>query len=319
MTVTRFGIQIPSFSFPGVPPAGLLDHLGTIAGAAEQAGFDSLWVMDHFYQIPMVGQPEEPMLEGYTALSAIAGRTSRLSLGTMVTGVTYRNPALLAKIVTSLDVLSGGRAILGIGAAWNEQEHAGYGFDFPPVAERFDRLEEAVQICRAMFTQERPSFAGRYYRIEQALNNPRPIRGDIPILVGGSGERKTLRLVAKHADACNLFGDAATLRHKLGVLDERCAEVGRDPGEITKTALCSIVVGRNQAEVDVVVARLAEARGMQIDQARQFVVAGGPQQAAEQLHERFAAGLDGVVCNFPALPTPEAIGLAGEALKAAAH
>src|SRR5579871_1185767 len=247
MTVIRFGVQIPSFSFEGVPAAGLLDRLAALAGSAEGAGFDSLFVMDHFYQIGTVGSPEEPMLEGYTTLAAIAARSKSLQLGTMVTGVTYRNPALLAKTLTTLDVLSGGRAILGIGAAWNEQEHAGYGFDFPPVAERFGRLEEAVRICRAMFTEERPSFAGRYYRIEGALNNPRPLRGDIPILIGGSGEQKTLRLVAQYADACNLFGGPDTLRHKLGVLAGHCEAVGRDPGEITKTCLCTMVIDEDGA------------------------------------------------------------------------
>src|SRR6266536_5218919 len=177
----RLGLQIPNFTYPGVPDSELFDRVADIAVTAEQAGFDSIWVMDHFYQIPNVGQRTEPMLESYTLLSGIAARTSRAMLGAMVTGVTYRNPALLAKIVTTLDVVSSGRAILGIGAAWNEQEHRGYGFDFPPVRERMDRLEEALQICRAMFREEAPTFHGTYYRIEEALNYPRPVRpGGIP-------------------------------------------------------------------------------------------------------------------------------------------
>ena len=184
-------------------------------------------------------------------LGAIAARTERAGLGAMVTGVTYRNPAYLAKVLTTLDVVSSGRAILGIGAAWNDDEHAGYGFGFPPVTERMERLEEALQICRAMFTQEAPSFTGRYYAIAGALNWPRPIRpGGIPILVGGSGERKTLRLVAMYADACNVFGDVATVRRKLEVLNRHCEAVGRDPAEITKARLGGLVITATTAEAD---------------------------------------------------------------------
>jgi F420-dependent oxidoreductase-like protein len=188
----RLGLQIPNFDLPGVAPAQLLDRLTAIAGAAEDAGFDSLFVMDHLHQIPGVGPPENRMLEGNAVLAALAARTTRANLGLMVAGVTYRNPALLAKVTTTIDVLSGGRAILGIGGAWYEEEHRAYGFDFPPVGERLARLGEALQIARAMFTQEQSTFEGRYYRVENVMNNPRPIRGDIPILVGGSGERKTL-------------------------------------------------------------------------------------------------------------------------------
>jgi len=184
--VARLGLQIPNFTFPGVADADLFETVAGIATTAEAHGFDSVWVMDHLYQIEMVGPKEHPMLEAYTLLSALAARTRRVGLGTMVTGVTYRNPALLAKIVTTLDVISSGRAILGIGAAWNDDEHAGYGFDFPTVKERMDRLEEALQIIRAMFTEPAPSFEGRYYRINRVLNNPKPIRGRIPILIGGS-------------------------------------------------------------------------------------------------------------------------------------
>lgn len=206
------------------------------------------------------------MLEAYTLLGALAARTTRVALGTMVTGVTYRNPALLAKIVTTLDVISAGRAILGLGAAWNDEEHAGYGYDFPPAGERLDRLEEALQICRAMFTEAAPSFAGRHYRVENVLNNPRPIRGRIPILVGGGGEKRTLRLVAQYADACNVFGDADGVRHKLDVLERHCADVGRDPAEITKTTLITAT------DVD---------------------------RTAAQATELVKAGIDGLVVNLP--------------------
>lgn len=172
--VTRLGLQINSFTYPGVPDAELFERIAQIAGTAERSGFDSVWVMDHLYQIAVVGKRTEPMLEAYSLLCGIAARTSTAGLGTMVTGVTYRNPALLAKMVTTLDIVSAGRAILGIGAAWNEDEHNGYGFAFPPLRERFDRLEDAVQICRAMFTEQEPSFTGRHHRIDSALNFPAP-------------------------------------------------------------------------------------------------------------------------------------------------
>jgi F420-dependent oxidoreductase-like protein len=197
----RLGLQIPNFNFPGVSPRELFERLTEVAAAAESSGFDSLFVMDHLHQIPGVGPQTNWMLEGNAILAALAARTERLQLGLMVGGVTYRNPALHAKITTTLDVISGGRAIHSLGAAWFEDEHRAYGFDFPSLKERFERLEEALQIARAMFTQDSPSFQGHHYRIENALNNPRPLRGDIPILVGGSGERRTLRLVAQHADA----------------------------------------------------------------------------------------------------------------------
>src|SRR6185436_6114820 len=188
--VTRFGLQINSFTYPDVPDGELFERIVQIAGTAERSGFDSIWMMDHLYQIPVVGARTEPMLEAYSLLCGIAARTSRAQLGTMVTGVTYRNPALLAKMVTTLDIVSSGRAILGIGAAWNEDEHRGYGFDFLPLRERFERLEEAVQIIRAMLTEEAPSFQGRHYRVEQVLNNPRPVTpGGQPIMIGGCGER----------------------------------------------------------------------------------------------------------------------------------
>jgi F420-dependent oxidoreductase-like protein len=248
--LTRLGLQIPSFTFPGVADADLFETVVGIATTAEEHGFDSLWVMDHLYQIEMVGPKEDPMLEAYTLLAGIAARTRTARLGTMVTGVTYRNPALLAKIVTTLDVVSSGRAILGIGAAWNEDEHAGYGYDFPPAGERLDRLEEALQICRAMFTEAAPTFEGRHYRISSVLNNPKPVRGRIPVLIGGGGEKRTLRLVALYGDACNLFGDPDAVRHKLDVLERHCADVGRDPAEITKTILLTVQdPGSTQATV----------------------------------------------------------------------
>ena len=318
MRVTRFGLQIPNFTFAGVADGDLFARVAQIAVAAEESGFDSVWVMDHFYQIGNVGPRTDPMLEGYTLLAALAARTERAALGTMVTGVTYRNPAYLAKVVTTLDVISSGRAILGIGAAWNDDEHAGYGFEFPPVAERMERLEEALQICRAMFKEESPSFTGRHYSIAAALNFPRPIRpGGIPVLVGGSGEAKTLRLVAKYADACNIFGDPATVRHKLEVLEGHCEAIGRDPAEITKTRLGGLVIADTNAEADRLARLMAEARGMDPARARAYLTVGDPDSVCEQLAPYFEAGLDGMIFNMNDAQDIAPVSLAGRTLSAA--
>ena len=315
MGVTRFGLQLPNFTFAGVADRDLFGRVAEIAVAADESGFDSVWVMDHVYQIATIGPPANPMFEAYTLLGAIAARTEKVSLGTMVTGVTYRNPALLAKQVTTLDVISCGRAILGIGAAWNEDEHAGYGFDFPTVKERLDRLEEALQICRAMFTEERPSFTGSHYRIHEALNIPRPIRpSGIPILVGGGGERRLLALVAKYADACNLFGDLATVRHKLEVLDRHCEAIGRDPATITKTRLGGLVIGDTAERAEQTGHALREARGMDEERYRAYVIAGDPDAVCEQVAAYLGAGLDGLVFNMHDAQDLEPVRLAGETL-----
>jgi F420-dependent oxidoreductase-like protein len=318
MPVTRFGLQIPSFTFDGVEDEELFDRIAEIAVTAEDSGFDSVWVMDHFYQIAGVGPRTDPMLEAYTLLGGIAARTRRARLGTMVTGVTYRNPALLAKAVTTLDVVSSGRAILGIGAAWNEDEHGGYGYRFPPIAERMERLEEALQICRAMFTEDSPTFAGRHYSVSGALNVPRPLRpGGIPILVGGSGERKTLRLVATYADACNVFGDLATVRQKLDALQRHCADVGRDPAEITKTRLGALVVAETTAEAERIGTAMMAARGMDPARFRDYAVAGDPDAVCEQVAEFLDAGLDGLIFNMHDAQELEPVRLAGTTLRAA--
>ncbi len=309
----RLGLQIPSFTYLGVPDDRLFERIAAIATTAESAGFDSVWVMDHFYQI--FGNPVEPMLEGYAVLSAIAARTARLRLGTLVTGVTYRNPALLAKTVTTLDIVSAGRAILGLGAAWNEQEHAGYGFEFPPIRERMDRLEEALRICRAMFTQERPSFTGRHYRVEEALNQPRPVQpGGPPILVGGNGERRTLKLVAQYADACNLFGDVEMVRHKLGVLERHCERVGRDPAAITKTRLGTLIIAPTQAEAERKAAVFRSTRKMDEERFRMMVTVGGPDAVLEHAQRFLDAGLDGLIFNMPDAQDLEPVTLAGRTL-----
>ena len=227
---------------PFGPPESLAAGLSATARAADDAGFATLTLMDHYFQMEQMAPATDPMLEGYPALGFLAGRTERLQLGLLVTGVTYRRPGLLAKTLATLDVLSGGRALLGIGAAWYEREHLGLGVPFPPVAERFERLEEALQICRQMWGPDNGAFDGQYYQLAETLCVPAPLQpGGPPILIGGMGERKTLRLVAQYADACNLF-DAGrdVLAHKIEVLDRHCADLGRDSAEIAKTVITSI-------------------------------------------------------------------------------
>ena len=236
MLVTKFGLFI-SPSFDGVSPDQLFAHMRGVAQAAEASGFDSLWVPDHVMQSEIGGGRTGRMPEAYTMLAALAATTSTARLGTTVTPILLRPPALLAKMVTTIDLISGGRAILGVGAGWDAEEFQSYGIDFPSAGEREDRLAEAIQICRAMFDEEAATFTGEHYSIEHAYNVPRP-SGPIPVLVGGNGERRTLRVVAEFADACNISGDPATVRHKLEVLDAHCAAVGRDPAAITKT--CTI-------------------------------------------------------------------------------
>jgi F420-dependent oxidoreductase-like protein len=299
--MTRFGLQIPGFTFPGTPDGEMFDRVAELATTAEQVGFDSVWVMDHFWQLPPLGGPDQPILEGYTLLGALAARTERVELGTLVTGVTYRNPALVAQIVTTLDVISRGRAVCGIGAAWYEEEHVGLGFDFPSVRERMDRLDEALTIIRAMFTEDAPSFNGRYYRIEGARNLPRPVRpGGPPILVGGSGEKRTLRLVAQHADLCNIFGAPDTLRHKLDVLRGHCADAGRDPDEITKSWLGTLVLTETADEAEGVKDLLRGAIGP--DWQERSIV-GDADGVAEQVSGLLDAGLDMLIVNMPTADT----------------
>jgi F420-dependent oxidoreductase-like protein len=238
----KFGITIPRFVTP-IGDAGIAAQFGGMARDADQGGLDSLWVMDHFFQIPAVGEAVEPMLEGYAALSYAAALTEHISLGTLVTGVTYRHPGILAKTVTTLDVLSSGRAWLGIGAGWYEREHQGLGVPFPPVAERFERLEETLQIALQMWSGEDAPYAGKHFQLAETLNQPLPLSRPRPrIMVGGGGEQKTLRLVARYADACNLFAmpsaeGLANLAHKLEVLREHCDREGRPYEAIEKTVL----------------------------------------------------------------------------------
>jgi len=307
----RIGLQIPNFTL-GVPDDQLFEAVVHLATTAEDSGFESLWVMDHFYQLPALGGPSQPMLEAYTLLGALAARTSRLRLGTLVTGVTYRNPALLAKIVTTLDVISAGRAMLGIGAAWYDVEHEGLGVDFPPVGERMDRLEEALQICRAMFRDERPTIDGRYYSVHEASNLPRPVQpGGPPILIGGGGEKRTLRLVARYGDYCNIFGDAATVRHKIAVLHEHCEAVGRDPGTITVSRLSTLVLTDSAEETAATWDLLRGAPDMD---SSGFNV-GTDAEIVAQVEELAAAGVQYCIFNMPTSGA-DAVRRAGELLGA---
>ena len=251
----RIGLQIPRFTWPDAPDS-IGSKLAEIGRTAEEAGFASIWVMDHFFQIGAVGEVEEPMLEGYSALSYLAGITERVKLGTLVTGVHYRYPGILLKTATTLDVLSGGRAYLGIGAGWNERESRGLGVLFPPTAERFERLEETLQIAHQMWSGEVKPYRGKHYRLEEAMNNPQALsRPHPPVMVGGMGEKKTLRLVAQYADACNFFayGGAGTIRHKLEVLQHHCEDVGRDYEEIERTALGTANLGPESMGPDDVI------------------------------------------------------------------
>lgn len=256
----KVGLQLPNFSWPG-GPAQLATTLREIAQTADDGGLASLWVMDHFFQIPPVGAAELDMLEGYSALAYLAGVTKRTTLGTLVTGVTYRHPGVLVKTVSTLDVLSRGRAILGIGAAWFEREHRGLGVAFPPLAERFERLEQALQIAHQMWSGKVDRYDGTHYQLAETLCVPQPIaRPRPPILIGGMGEKKTLRLVAKYADACNLFTHAGTaaLKHKLEVLQRHCDALGRDYTRIEKTSLATLALSDDPASIAAAIATCRE-------------------------------------------------------------
>jgi F420-dependent oxidoreductase-like protein len=305
-----FGYHMPTYTFPGVPPERTFERVVELATAAENAGFGLVSVMDHLYQIGGVGPETDPMLEAWTTLGALAASTKRVRLATLVTGVTYRNPAMLAKMVTTLDVISGGRAVLGLGAAWNEDEHRGYGFEFPPLRERMDRLDEALTICRAMFTEERPSFEGRHYRIERALNSPRPIQeGGPKIIVGGGGEQRTLKIAAKHADMTHWFPlGFDVLKRKTEVLERHCEAIGRDPSTVERTMSTPVFVAPSKAASEAIVQRVPPER-------RPYIAIGTPEEAAEALRPYLDAGFTGFTFNNPMVPNPEAIAATGELLR----
>jgi F420-dependent oxidoreductase-like protein len=297
----RLGYQIPNFSY-GTGVSELFPTVIRQAQEAEEGGFDTVLVMDHFYQLPMIGTPDQPMLEAYTALGALATATKRVQLGTLVTGNTYRNPTLLAKIITTLDVVSGGRAILGIGTGWFELEHEQLGFEFGTFSDRFNRLEEALQIILPMIKGERPTFSGKWYHTKEAMANPR-FRDHIPLMIGGSGEKKTFRLAAQHFDHLNIIAGFDELPGKLAVLKQRCEEVGRDPATLETSTLVTALIDEN-ASADVIPAEMG-----------QRMVVGSPDSIADQIKTKiFDAGIDAAIINVP-FYAPGAVAKLGEALK----
>jgi len=305
--MTRLGYQIPNFTYPDSSPRDLFPTVVRQAREAEASGFDTVLVMDHFYQLPMLGPPDNDMLECYTTLAALAQHTDRVRLSALVTGNTYRNPALLAKEVTTLDHVSGGRAQLGIGAGWFELEHHSLGFEFGTFTDRFQKLEEALQIVKGMLAGERPTLDGRWYHVEDAVNSPAPL-SRIPLMIGGAGERKSLRLAAQYADESNLICAAADVPHKLEVLAEHCERLGRNRGEITVTHLSNACVAPTHdeavAEADAFLAvRGIDLSAMREEDARQIrslIVMGDPDEVGEIFSDRLVEGLDGFCVNAPA-------------------
>jgi F420-dependent oxidoreductase-like protein len=275
----QLDIHVPRFTWPGGPEA-IGPTFATLAQTAEAIGVRTLSVMDHWFQMEMLWPAEEPMLEGYATLSFAAAKTERLRFRLLVGGVTYRHPGLLAKIVTTLDVLSGGRAELGLGAAWYEREHRGLGVPFPPLRERYERLEETLQICFQMWSDDNGAYEGTHYQLAETLCSPPPVSSPRPrVLIGGGGERKTLRIVAKYADACNFIGDAATVSHKVDVLRRHCDEVGRDPAEIEVTALIGVP---DDAQSDAI---LREAEALSAAGAHTIVVRSTGSQPSQWLED----------------------------------
>jgi F420-dependent oxidoreductase-like protein len=297
----RLGFQIPNFSY-GTGVEQLFPTVIAQAREAESAGFDSVFVMDHFYQLPMLGSPDQPMLEAYTALGALATATERVQLGTLVTGNSYRNPTLLAKIITTLDVVSGGRAILGIGTGWFELEHDQLGFEFGTFTDRFNRLDEALEIILPMIKGERPTFSGKWYRAENALANPR-YRDHVPLMIGGSGEKKTIPLAARHFDHLNVIAGFDQLPGKVKVVRESCEEIGRDPATLETSVLLTVLLDEN-VKPEQIPAEMS-----------QRMLAGNADFIADQVQAKVLdAGIDGVIINMP-FYTPGAVTAAAEALR----
>jgi F420-dependent oxidoreductase-like protein len=286
----RLGLQINNFSYGASGQTDVADLFPTViaqAKEADAAGFDSVFLMDHFYQLPGIGTPDQPMLEAYTALGALATVTENVALGTLVTGNTYRNPTLLAKAITTLDVISAGRAILGIGTGWFELEHDQLGYEFGTFTDRFNKLGEALQIILPMLKGERPTVTGKYYRTQEALANPR-FRDHIPLMIGGSGEKKTIPLAARHFDHLNVIAGFDELTRKLDVVKQRCEEIDRDPATLETSMLVGAIVG-DGIDPDSIP-----------EDFKQRTVAGSPEQIAEQIKEKVLdAGIDGVVVYVP--------------------
>ncbi|MGV0607467.1 LLM class F420-dependent oxidoreductase [Mycolicibacterium sp. XJ1904] len=283
MTI-RLGLQIPNFSY-GTGVAEIFPTVIAQAQEAEAAGFDSVFVMDHFYQLPGLGTPDQPMLEAYTALGGLATATERVQLGTLVTGNTYRNPTLLAKAITTLDVMSQGRAILGIGTGWYELEHDSLGYEFGTFTDRFNKLGEALEIILPMLRGERPTFDGKYYRTKEAMAEPR-FRDHIPLMIGGSGEKKTIPLAARHFDHLNIIAGFDELPRKMQVVKERCEEIGRDPATLQTSMLVVAIIDENVTG-DIIP-----------DDFKQQAVFGSADQIADQIKTKVLdAGVDGVILS----------------------
>ena len=318
--MTRLGYQIPNFTYPDVDSAGLFDVVAAQAAAADRSGFDTVLLMDHFYQLPMLGDPDANMLECYTTLGALARETKTVRLGALVTGNTYRNPTLLAKIVTALDVVSGGRAQLGIGCGWFDVEHDALGFEFGTFTERFEKLEEALQIILPMLRDENPSLDGKYYTVKNAINHPVPV-SRIPVMIGGSGEKKTLRMVAQYADESNLTSSPDELPRKLDALAAHCEALGRDRSEISVSQHTNVVLAPTHEQAFDEFADALAMRNIDLrngdpgfrDMILGLVILGDPDEVGERLAAIVARGADGLTMSAPANGwIPERVDLLGE-------
>lgn len=314
--MSKLGYQIPNFTYPDTTNDQIFGKVIAQAKAAEDAGFDRVFVMDHFYQLPGIGEPHEPMFECYTLLSALAQHTEKVRLSALVSGNTYRHPTLLAKAITALDHVSGGRATLGIGSGWFELEHDSLGYEFNTFTERFKKLEEALQIIGPMLRGEKVSLDGEYYQVKDAVNSPPPI-GKIPIMIGGSGEKKTLRMVAQYADESNLAtGPISDIPRKLEALAEHCERLGRDRSElkVTKLTMCIVAPTMEEAEADL--AEMAGLKGWNdevLEMLKEFFIYGDVDTVGEAFEESMAAGLDGLTINLPVNGHKlERIGMVGE-------
>jgi F420-dependent oxidoreductase-like protein len=305
--MTRLGYQIPNFTYPGVGPADLFDAVAYQAKEADISGFDTVLVMDHFYQLPMLGTPDQYMIECYTLLAALARETKKVRLSSLVTGNTYRNPAVLAKTVTALDIVSEGRGQLGIGAGWFELEHDAFGIEFGTFTDRFEKLEEALQIIVPMLRGERPTLEGQHYRAREAMNEP-PAVGRIPVMIGGGGEKKTLRMVAQYADESNLICAPSELQRKLDALDTHCATLGRHRSEITVSWQKTACIAPTHEAAMADLAAYFERRGVDLvsmsDDDREVVLGnfiwGNPDSVGEQFAAQLQPGVDGFTINMPA-------------------
>ena len=314
--MTRLGYQIPNFTYPGTESSDIFGRVVAQARAAEDAGFDRVFVMDHFYQLPGIGAPDEPMFECYTVLSALAQHTEKVRLSALVTGNTYRHPTLLAKTITALDHVSGGRATLGIGAGWFELEHDSLGYEFGTFTDRFEKLEEALQIIVPMLRGESVTLDGKHYQVTDAVNSPPPI-SRVPLMIGGSGEKKTLRMVAQYADESNLAGGSIDeIPRKLDALAAHCERLGRDRAEIKVTKLLMVLVAPTMEAAEADLRELAGVKGWNdevVEMAKGLLIYGDPDTVGEQLQAAVATGIDGMTINLPGNGhKTERIGLLGE-------